>query len=252
MRTPIRTAWTLAVLLGTALPHAGGAHAQAGTDAWRGVYAGGGGTYSTVSVEVYSSDDCDDYYDCYWWGEYDLYDQGDGDYGWSAHFGWRAHRYFALEAGYVATGSIGWDEDLVYMPEFDDFYNNRVRFSAEVATVSALGILPFLEIWEIYLRLGAGFWDGRSEQLLDQSFGTAIVSRSVEDSGTSLLYGVGVGVTLAESWHLRLDVQSLSIDREVLNARDDTSLDSLLLEVQYRFGARRPVARPAAPATATP
>jgi hypothetical protein len=64
--------------------------------------------------------------------------------------------------------------------------------------------------------------------------------------------GVGAGVTLAESWHLRLEVQSLGIDREVLNARDDTSLDSLLFEVQYRFGARRPAARPAAPATATP
>jgi hypothetical protein len=138
------------------------------------------------------------------------------------------------------------------MPEFDDFYNNRVRFSAEVVEVSALGILPFLEVWELYLRLGAGLWDGRSEQLLDQSFGPAVVTRSVEDSGTGILYGVGVGVTLAQSWHLRLDVQSLTIDREVLNASDDTSLDSLLLEVQYRFGVGRPVARPAAPATAKP
>jgi hypothetical protein len=250
MRTSARAAWPLAVLLGSALPCPGGAHAQAASEPWRGIYLGGGGAYSTVSVEVYSSDDCD--YDCYWWGDYDLYDQGDGGYGWSAHFGWRAHRYFAIEASYVSTGSIGWDEDLVYMPEFDDFYNNRVQFSAEVAEVSALGILPFLEAWELYLRLGAGFWDGRSEQLLHQSFGPAIVARSVEDSGTSILYGLGVGVTIAESWHLRLEVQSLGIDREVLNARDDSSLDSLLFEAQYRFGARRPVARPDAPATATP
>jgi hypothetical protein len=250
VQRPARAPCGLLACLGAAQLLAGAALAQTASEPWRGVYLGGGGGYSTVSVEVYSSDDCD--YECWWWGDYEAYDQGDGDYGWSAHFGWRAHTYFAIEAGYVSTGSIGWDQDLVYMPEFDDFYNNRVRFSAEVVEVSALGILPFLEVWELYLRLGAGFWDGRSEQLLDQSFGPAVVTRSVEDSGTGILYGVGVGVTLAQSWHLRLDVQSLTIDREVLNASDDTSLDSLLFEVQYRFGARRPVARPAAPATAKP
>lgn len=203
---------------------------------WRGFYVGGGGTYSNVSVDVYGGD-CD--YDCYyWWGDYSGYDQGDGAFGYALHAGWRIHRYLALEVNYLDTGTIGWHENLVYMPEYDDFYNNRVDFSAEVAEASILGIFPFLESWEVYLRLGAGMWDGKSEQRLDQSFGPAVVTRRVDDSGTGFLAGIGVGVTIAEAFHVRLDLQTVGIDREVLNAQDDSSLDSLLLEVQYRFGAQ--------------
>jgi hypothetical protein len=202
---------------------------------WRGFYVGGGGAYSNVSVDVYGGA-CG--YECYyWWGDYSGYDQGDGEFGYSLHAGWRVHRYFALEVSYLDTGTIGWDENLVYMPEFDDYYNNRVDFSAEVAEASVLGIFPFLETWEVYLRLGAGFWDGKSEQRLDQSFGPAVVTRRVDDSGTGFLIGMGVGVSFADALHVRLDLQTVGIDREALNAQDDSSLDSLLLEVQYRFGA---------------
>src|SRR5512143_365543 len=56
---------------------------------WRGFYVGGGGTYSNVSVQV-GHGDCHD--GCYW-GDYYNYDQGDGDYGYSLHAGWRMHRF---------------------------------------------------------------------------------------------------------------------------------------------------------------
>ena len=253
MRTLSRTFAGFVTFLAAAALAAPAARAQGTPGDWRGLYIGGGGTYSTVSVEVDGGGDC--YYDCDWWGDYPDYDEGDGDFGYSVHFGWRAHTYVAIEAGYLETGSIRWDENLVYMPEFNDFYNNRVDFSAQVAEVSVLGLLP-LANWEVYLRLGAGFWDGESEQRLDESFGPRVVNRSVTDSGTDLLAGVGFGLTLAESWHIRFEIQTLTIDRDVLNARDDTSLDSMLLELQYRFGARGaaapPPAVPAAAPTATP
>jgi hypothetical protein len=223
-----------ALLLVAALLATSGARAQA-TDPqppWRGLYVGGGGAYSTVSVEVY---DCDD--DCYWWGDYSAYDQGDGDIGWSVHAGLRVHEFVALEVNYLETGSIRWEQDLVYMPEFNDYYNNRVDFSAQVTEVSALGILPLAEIVELYLRLGVGFWDGQSQQRLDQSFGDEVVTRSVDENGTGLLFGVGAGVTLAKAFHLRLELQSVNIDEDVLNARDDSSIESILFELQFRFGA---------------
>lgn len=209
------------------------ARAQEAPKPWLGFYVGGGGSYSTVSVDV-AGGDC--YDECYWWGDYNDYDQGDGAFGYSLHAGLRVHEYVALEVNYLDTGNISWDENLVYMPEFKDYYNNRVDFSAKVTEVSILGILPF-EPWEVYLRLGAGFWDGKSQQRLDQSFGTAVVTRDVEDNGTGLLLGIGFGVTIAKAWHLRLDLQTVGIDEDVLNAQDDTTLDSLLFEVQYRFGA---------------
>lgn len=224
-------------------------HAQGFEQPWRGFYAGGGGNYSTVSVQVGRV--CYDY-DC-WWGSYDYYEDGDGDYGYNLHAGWRVHDYVALEAGYVDSGSIRWQEDLVYFPEFNDYYNNRVDFTARIAQVSVLGILPFAQRWEVYLRLGAGFWDAESDQRLDQSFGTDLVNRSVSDSGTGFLGGVGLGVTFAKTLHVRFEFQSTTIDEDILNARNDASVDSMLLEVQYRFGAGKAVStQPSAPPTAMP
>jgi len=226
---------------------ASSAQAQAVQEPWRGFYLGGGGTYSTVSVKV--GEACYDY-EC-WWGEYAYYEDGDGDYGYSLHAGLRVHDFVALEANYVDTGTIRWDENLVYFPEFNDYYNNRVDFSAQITEVSVLGILPF-DRYELYLRLGAGFWDGESEQRLDQSFGTDVVTRRVTDSGTGFLGGVGVGITFAETVHVRFELQTTTIDEDVLNARDDASVDSMLLEVQYRFGAHKAVVQPVGAPTATP
>ena len=205
-----RVAGPALALLAAAVLTPSVAGAQGTPGDWRGLYLGGGGAYSTVSVEVDGGNDC--YYDCDWWGDYPDYDEGDGDYGYSVHFGWRAHTFLAVEAAYLETGTIRWDENLVYMPEFDGFYNNRVDFSAQVAELSLLGILPMAN-WEIYLKLGVGLWDGESDQRLDDSFGPDVVTRSVSESGTDFMAGAGIGVTLAESWHVRLEFQTLTIDR---------------------------------------
>jgi hypothetical protein len=227
---------------------AGGAQAQGFEAPWRGIYVGAGGNFSDVSVEVASG--CYDY-DC-WWGDYGYYEDGDGDYGYNLHAGWRVHDFVAFELGYVDTGEIRWKEDLVYFPEFNDYYNNRVDFSAQITQLSVLGILPF-DRFELYLRLGAGYWDGESVQRLDQSFGDDVVNRSVSDSGTGFLGGVGLGVTFGGNLHVRFELQSTTIDEDVLNARDDSSVDSMLLEVQYRFGAGSAASiQPSAPPTATP
>lgn len=249
MRARVAKAGGAATCFAAMILSAGAAQAQGFEAPWRGIYVGGGGNYSTVSVEVGTA--CYDY-DC-WWGEYDYYEEGDGDYGNNLHVGWRLHDFVALELGYVDTGEIRWEEDLVYFPEFNDYYNNRVDFSAQITQVSVLGILPFAERYEVYLKLGAGFWDGESVQRLDQSFGTDVVNRSVSDSGTGFFGGVGFGVTFAKALHVRFELQSTTIDEDVLNARDDAGVDAMLLELQYRFGAGKPASiRPSAPPTASP
>jgi hypothetical protein len=199
---------------------------------WRGFYAGGGGAYSNVSVLV-GQGDC--YYDCYW-GDYYDYDEGDGDFGYTLQAGWRFHRYGALEVSYLDAGPIGWDQDLVYMPEFDDYYNNRIEYTAKVTEVTAFGILPLGEMFEVYAKLGAAFSEGESVQRLDQSFGDQVITRSVSDNGTDVVWGLGVGVTFAQVFHLRLGFESVGIDEDVLNTRNDTTLDSFVLEGQFRFG----------------
>lgn len=241
----------LAACCASVLLFAPGAHAQGTPAGWHGLYVGGGGNYSNVSVEVGGS--CYDYDEC-WWGDYYDYDRGDGDYGYSVHVGLRFNDFVALEAGYVDTGTIRWEENLVYFPDDDlrDYYNNRVDFSAEITQLSLLGILPAGEWFEFYLRLGAGFWDAASEQRLEQSFGPDERTRRVTDSGTGLLGGVGFGVTFADALHVRLEFQATTIDEDMLNARDDSSVESILLELQYRFGARQATIQPSGPPTATP
>jgi hypothetical protein len=252
MESRLAVAGTLAATIAAALFFAPVAHAQGSPAGWRGLYVGGGGNYSNVSVEVDGG--CYDYDDC-WWGAYYGYDTGDGDYGYNLHVGLRIHEFVALEASYVDTGDIGWEEDLVYFPDDDlrDYYNNRVDFSAQITEVSVLGILPFAERYEVYVRLGAGFSDAESTQHLEQSFGPGEVDRRITDSGTGFLGGVGFGVTFADALHLRFEAQTTTIDEDVLNARNDSSVDSMLLEVQYRFGAGKAVPiQPSAPPTATP
>ncbi len=199
---------------------------------WRGFYFGAGGAYSNVSVLV---DQGDCYYDCYW-GDYYDYDEGDADVGYTLHAGWRFHKYGALEVSYLDVGPIGWDQDLVYMPEFNGYYNNRIEYSAKVTEVTVFGILPFGEMFEVYAKLGAAFSEGESVQRLDQSFGDEVIARSVSDNGTDVVWGLGVGVTFAKVFHVRLGFESVGIDEDVLNTRNDTTLDSFLLEGQFRFG----------------
>ena len=181
-----------------------------------------------------ASGDC---YDGCYWGDYYDYDEGDGDFGYTLHAGWRFHQYGALEVSYLDAGPIGWDQDLVYMPEFNDYYNNRIEYSAKVTEVTVLGILPFGEACSRSTRSSAP--RSARERACSASTSrsaTRSSSRSVSDNGTDVVWGLGVGVTFAQVFHVRLGFESVGIDEDVLNTRNDTTLDSFLLEGQFRFG----------------
>jgi hypothetical protein len=215
---------------------------------WRGFYVGGGGGYSTVSVEMYGG--C--YGDCGWWGDYPDYDEGDGDYGYALHAGYRLNRYLALEANYIDAGTITWKKRYVYLPEFDSAFRNEVQLTSTIPELAVVGILPFARRWEAYVRLGAGFWDGTSKQRLEDEFTGEIINREISETGVGFLAGVGIGVNLAAALHVRFDFQSVSLDGDLLNVNSDTGLDSMLLELQYRFGARAPVTAEPSTALAMP
>src|SRR5512135_641514 len=153
---------------------------------WQGFYVGGGGTYSNVSVEVGTG--C---YDCYyWWGEYPYYDEGDGDYSYSLHMGYRFNPWIAVEFAYLDAGTIGWDEDYVFMPEYGDYYRNEVDFTAKVPELSVLGILPFAKRWEVYARGGFAAWDATSDQKLTNYDTHEVIYRESTDDGLDFLFGI--------------------------------------------------------------
>jgi len=152
--------------------------------------------------------------------------------------GYRLNRYVAFELGYIDAEDTGFSDTLVFVPELLDIYNTDIDLDVSAAQLSVLGILPFAQIWEVYLRGGLAFWDAEAEQRLTPSFGGAPVSRNVDDDGTGILIGLGVGVTLFERFHVRLEYQTFEIEEDLLADADldGASLDTLLLDLQYRFG----------------
>lgn len=168
---------------------------------------------------------------------------GDSETSVLAFGGYRFNNYFAVELGYLDAQDTGFSDTLVFVPELLDIYNTDIDLDVSAAQLSVLGILPFAKIWEVYLRGGLALWDAEAEQRLTPSFGGVPVSRNVDDDGTGFLFGLGVGVTLFERFHVRLEYQTFEIEEGLLadEQLDAASLDTLSLDLQYRFdrGSRR-------------
>jgi len=131
------------------------------------------------------------------------------------------------------------------VPDLLDVYNTDVDLEVTAVNATVIGILPFARIWEAYIRGGAAFYDASADQRLTPSFGGATVERSVDDSGADLLFGIGIGLTLFDRAHVRLEFQSFFIDEDLIAAEADTaSVDTFLLDVQYRFGREWPTGGP--------
>jgi opacity protein-like surface antigen len=218
------TIFALAACLATVAP------ASAQTPA--GFYVGGGVGWANVSVE---DDDSYDYYDCCYDYDYD-YDSGEEDVGFGAHIGYRFNPYFAAELGYLDAGKPHWDHRDVYVRDLDDFADTEVDLEVKAAQLSVLAILPFGGIWEAYARIGASFWRADAEQAVYPLFDDVYYTRSIDDEGTNFLFGIGIGASPTPSWHMRLEFQSFPIEEELLVSSGDTTVDTLLLQVQFRPG----------------
>lgn len=193
-----------------------------------GPYIGVGVGVSNVIVEE-DDDDCCYYYD------YE-YDEGEEDVGFSVHSGWRFHPYLAVEIGYLDAGEPQWDDGFVYVRELDDVFDTWVNLDLQAAQVSALGILPFSDFWEVYGRLGVAYWWADADQLLVRTFDGAVFEQTVDDEGTTFLIGIGFGVSPTRAWHLRLEFQSFWIEEDLLVVDEDSTLNTILFETQFRMG----------------
>jgi len=198
-----------------------------------GFYVGAGLGSSNVSVTDWNDNDhnndcCNDNY---------YYQNGDADTAVSAYVGYRFMPYVAVEVGYLDSGQPQWNENGVYIGELGDFYNLSVDLTKlEAAQVSLLGILPFASIWEAYVRGGAAFWSAEAHQIAIGTFSGAVFRRSVNKDDVGFLFGLGIGATPVPHWHFRLEVQTYSIDKDLLGGYGNASTDTILFEAQYRFG----------------
>lgn len=189
-----------------------------------GFYLGGGAAFTNVTASNWTSNAGSS-------------ERGDSDYGFTANGGYRFNPYFALELAYLDGGT----------PEFNDSgFDGRVDTDVDLTAyqATAIGTLPLIERWELYLKLGIAAWDADSDQILSPA-GNPQVFRRENRSGPSLLLGIGFGVMLTDHLHARLEYQSFEIDDELLaldavnTGNDDASFDAATLQLHWRFGGEK-------------
>lgn len=166
--------------------------------------------------------------------------RGNSDSGFIISGGYRFNRYLAVELGYLDGGEPEFHNQLLNDSNGFNIIEIDLAQKTEAIELSGIALLPFAKIWEIYIKLGASFWDATSVQTLTPAFGT-VLNRTVDASGTDFLLGVGAGVTVWKNLHLRLEVQAFRTDDELMGLDFETvddleaRFDSYLLEAHWRF-----------------
>ncbi len=204
--------------------------ARAETDArqpFTGGYAGLGMTYSNVYTYT---DTC--------FGCYGSADYGSGSSGFAATAGYRFLPYLGVELAFADQNSPTWSQSGALLDDPPGVYDVNTKLDLSSLQATVLAVLPVGNQWELYLRAGAAFWQGKGNQSL---VGDATITREVESDGTSFVLGAGGGVSFAKHWHVSLDYVYYPISDDLMPAdiANDAFTDVLTVQVLYRFGRLR-------------
>jgi opacity protein-like surface antigen len=151
---------------------------------------------------------------------------------WGLTLGYQFFRYLAVEAAWVDLGSSEYKASVDATDGVDvvplDF---KTTADSAGATLSALGILPFADSWQVYGRVGM-YFAGNDLEVSASSDG---VGASGEDSDNTqeFYWGVGGGYT-AGQWTTRLEYQ------QYMDVGDDSTtgeadISRITLGAIYRF-----------------
>jgi opacity protein-like surface antigen len=126
---------------------------------------------------------------------------------------------FKVFAGYRFNPFIGVEVDYIDLGGPEDTVEN-VKVKAEINGVAPylIGTLPLGPI-EAFARVGYYFYD---VEISGQDLG------SVDDSGEDLVYGVGIGLTLFEHLHARLEY-------EIIDVSEVDDANAIWLSGAWRF-----------------
>jgi OOP family OmpA-OmpF porin len=164
-----------------------------------GFYLGGGvGQYN---IEV---DDFDDVTTA-------VEDYDSDDTAWKAFGGWRRNRYFGVELAYINLGS----------PSDEILPDTFVEIETDGFAPYAVGTLPLGPL-ELFAK--AGYFFHETDARITSPLGTATES----DSGEDFTWSAGVGLTIFETFNLRLEYEQFDFDNI-----DDSN--ALWLTGSFRF-----------------
>lgn len=141
----------------------------------------------------------------------------DDDTSWKLFAGYRFNRFFALEANYVNLGSL--DERITANGS-----DGRYRVKIDGFAPFVIGTIP-LGGWELFGKAGYYFYDTKlSTNLGNPGSGDFIDSSSSDED---FVYGVGVGYTVLQRLHLRVEYERFDINTG--------NSDALWLSGAWRF-----------------
>jgi len=188
-------------------------------------YAGGGPALGNVfAVESY--------------GLAETSERGSSDTGFVLTAGYRWSRYLAMEVGYLDGGSPDFDSIEPYPDDTSPLFEARISQDTSAFLGSVVGILPFWERWELYIRAGVAFWDAKSDQSLRSLTDGRTIERRISDDGTDFMMSVGGGVNITPKWHIRLDYQAFRTGDALLALSGDREarFDAFSIQLLHRFG----------------
>ena len=198
------------------------ARAQYGDGWYAGIAAG------NSNIEVYRGG---------WFG-FGFWEEGPSEASSLVFGGYRLNEHLAFDVSYLRAGDLVWYEQDAIVTGLPGIYDTTTVMDTSAFQLSALGILPFARIWEVYLRGGASWYSAAAMQEVVDYYDGQEFHRSFEADDRGFLLGLGVGVTFSERWHVWLEYQYFDIQPELINVdqRDSATVDTMILGVDYRFG----------------
>lgn len=165
-----------------ALSFAAGASAQDSDDS--GLYLGGG--VGEFNVDIDDVDDVPETID----------DYKSDDTAWKALVGWRMNKNVAFEAAYVNLGS----------PDDTIAPDTTLEVETDGFAPYIVGTLPFAA-FELFAKAGYLIYD--TEARVTSPLGSVVV----EDSGDEFTWSAGLGLTVFDTFNLRLEYEMFDVQQ---------------------------------------
>jgi len=160
----------------------------------------------------------------------------DSDIAYQANFGYRFHRYIAGELGLVQYGELA-SRGTADM-DFGDGNGPvpvSLKYSFKVGgpVISVLGILPFNDQFEVYVRAGLIFASTKRE-ITSNVNGQSSFGQTAPGDSQNAVYGAGLGWNINPGYSVRAEYQSLKdVGQKNRNGTEDFNVMSLGIVVRF-------------------
>ncbi len=120
------------------------------------------------------------------------------DFAFKVFGGYRFHKNFSVELAYIDFGKP--DDNILGIDLETELY---------AVVLSGVGILPLSDRFELFVKLGAAYWDGKAKAEV-----AGLTVRS-DENGTKLAYGVGASFAITDQFAIRAEYEGINENRDL-------------------------------------